>query len=116
MKTPLPGFPVPGSRSGRPIMVLFNLLGRRTALRVLWELSRAQMKFRPLQAAAETSPSVLNVRLAELRSAGLVELGAEGYRLSERGRTLVAHLMPLVSWSEEWAANIKAQTPGDPPA
>jgi DNA-binding HxlR family transcriptional regulator len=31
----------PGSRSGRPIMALLDLLGRRMALRILWELSCA---------------------------------------------------------------------------
>ena len=34
----LPGQPVRGSASGRPIMALLDLLGRRWALRILWEL------------------------------------------------------------------------------
>lgn len=98
---------VRGSATGRPIMVLLDLLGRRTALRILWELSKSDLRFRPLQAAAETSPSVLNVRLAELREAGLVEKGDDGYALSNQGRTLAAHLLPLVAWSEEWAADLR---------
>ena len=101
MKFPTPGTPVRGSQTGRPIMALLDLLGRRTALRILWELSKADLKFRPLQAAAETSPSVLNTRIAELREAGLVEAGPEGYRLTESGRELVRHFLPLVAWSEE---------------
>ncbi|HJV56497.1 MAG TPA: transcriptional regulator, partial [Methylomirabilota bacterium] len=36
--TPRPGWPVRGSRTGRPIMALMDLLGRRWALRVIWEL------------------------------------------------------------------------------
>lgn len=116
MTTPRPGSPVRGSRSGRPIMALLDLLGRRNALRILWELSKSDMKFRPLQAAAETSPSVLNVRLAELRNAGLVERGSAGYRLTELGRSLVERFVPLVAWSEEWAASLDAQVRGKAPA
>ena len=46
-------------------MVVLDLLGRRMALRILWELSRAPepLTFRALQTAAETNPSVLNSRL-----------------------------------------------------
>ena len=42
MKPRAPGKPVRGSRTGRPVMVLLDLLGRRMALRILWELSRAE--------------------------------------------------------------------------
>lgn len=107
MKTPLPNKAVRGSETGRPIMALLDLLGRRTALRILWELSKGHLRFRPLQTAAETSPSVLNVRLTELREAGLIEKGGEGYVLSAQGRALAGHLLPLVAWSEEWAAHLK---------
>ena len=41
MKHPTLAKPVRGSRTGRPVMVLLDLLGRRMALRILWELSRA---------------------------------------------------------------------------
>jgi DNA-binding HxlR family transcriptional regulator len=112
MKFPIPGASVRGSQTGRPIMALLDLLGRRTALRILWELSKADLKFRPLQAAAETSPSVLNTRIAELRAAGLVEAGSEGYRLTESGRELVRHFLPLVAWSNEWAKKLGQN--GDP--
>ncbi|MVA98768.1 transcriptional regulator [Nitratireductor sp. CAU 1489] len=106
MKTPLPGGPVRGSTSGRPIMALLDLLGRRTQLRVLWELSNGPLKFRPLQDAAETSPGVLNGRLAELREARLVERSADGYRLTDQGRSLAAHLLPLMHWSRDWAKSL----------
>jgi DNA-binding HxlR family transcriptional regulator len=87
-------------------MALLDLLGRRTALRVLWELSKSDLKFRPLQAAAETSPGVLNARLRELRQAGVVDAGPDGYRLTNRGRSLTELLLPLHSWSEEWAEHL----------
>ncbi len=47
-----------------------DLLGRRLCLRILWELRQGGQGFRALQDAAETNPSVLNTRLAELKAAG----------------------------------------------
>jgi DNA-binding HxlR family transcriptional regulator len=95
-----------GARSGRPIVVLLDLLGRRMALRILWELSKAQapLTFRALQEAAETNPSVLNARLAELREADVVEHDGEGYRLAAQGRSLVTVILPLHAWAERWAS------------
>lgn len=49
------------------------------------------------------SPTILNVRLAELRAAGVVELGAAGYRLTEEGRELSQILLPFHHWAERWA-------------
>lgn len=84
-------------------MALLDLLGRRWALRVIWELRTGPLAFRPLQAACGSSPSVLNTRLAELRQAGIVELADDGYRLSEEGHRLLETLSPLVNWAERWA-------------
>jgi DNA-binding HxlR family transcriptional regulator len=50
---------------------------------------------------------VLNTRIAELRTAGLVEAGPNGYRLTEGGRDLVRHFLPLVAWSEDWAKKLR---------
>ena len=106
MQIPLPGKPVRGSRSGRPIMALLDLLGRRAALRILWELSRTSepLTFRALQAAADTNPSVLNTRVKELRAAGLVGRKPRGYALSEEGERLIEVILPLHAWAEGWAA------------
>ena len=72
--TPMPGQRVRGSQTGRPIMALLDLLGRRWTLRILWELRAASRTFRELQAACDgASPSVLNTRLKELRQANLVQ-------------------------------------------
>ena len=97
---------VRGSRTGRPIMALLDLLGRRMTLRVLWELSIAErpMTFRQLQTAADTNPSVLNTRLSELREADLVVHGDGGYQLSPIGQSLVPRLLAIHKWSETWAA------------
>lgn len=107
MTTPLPGHPVRGSSSGRPIMALLDLLGRRWSLRVLWELQRSPASFRELQARCEgLSPSVLNTRLGELRRALLVENGEDGYRLTANGEELVRRCLPLAEWAEHWASRL----------
>lgn len=96
--------PVRGSRTGRPIMALLDLLGRRWSLRVLWELRGEPLSFRALQAACEgMSPSVLNQRLAELRIALVVDATEQGYELTPRGRELMALFEPVSRWSESWA-------------
>ena len=105
-RAPRPGQPVRGSESGRPIMALLDLLGRRWALRVLWELREEALQFRALQErCGGVSSSVLNDRLRELRAAGVVARGAEGYELSTRGRELLSRLEPLHEFSERWAAD-----------
>jgi DNA-binding HxlR family transcriptional regulator len=109
MPLPRPGKPVRGSRTGRPVMALLDLLGRRMTLRILWELSRADapLTFRALQGAADTNPALLNTRLKELRAAGLVVHGGEGYSLSKDGQALLLRLLPLVDWADQWAAGSK---------
>ena len=106
--TPRPGRPVRGSRTGRPIMALLDLLGRRWTLRVIWELREGRLTFRALQeACGGVSPTVLNQRLRELRESGLVETeGAAGYGLTPLGRELIAQTLPLVAWSTRWAAAV----------
>jgi DNA-binding HxlR family transcriptional regulator len=103
MTNPLPGRRVRGSATGRPIMALLDLLGRRMALRILWELRERSLTFRTLQQAAETNPSVLNARLGELREARIVEHGPEGYGLTSQGQRLLELLLPLHAWAEDWA-------------
>ena len=96
--------PVRGSRSGRPIMVLLDLFGRRWCLRILWELRDQSMTSRALRAACdEASPTVLNQRLKELRDAGFIELvPANGYGLTDLGRELRETLLPLHRFAERW--------------
>jgi DNA-binding HxlR family transcriptional regulator len=101
---PKPGRPVRGSETGRPIMALLDLLGRRWALRVIWELRDDPISFRALQSrCGAISSSVLNDRLAELRAAGIVEVADEGYRLTGEGRELLVLYPPLDAWAQRWA-------------
>lgn len=107
MSATKPGHPVRGSSTGRPIMALLDLLGRRWSLRVLWELHQAPASFRELQSRCEgLSPSVLNTRLNELRAAQLVENGERGYQLSRLGLELIEQFLPLTLWAESWAENL----------
>jgi DNA-binding HxlR family transcriptional regulator len=96
---------VRGSRTGRPIMVLLDLLGRRWSLRILWELREAQLTSRALRAACdEASPTVLQARLSELREAGFIELlPAGGYGLTGLGRELNKTFLPLHRFAERWS-------------
>jgi len=84
-------------------MVLLDLLGRRNALRLIWELREGTpLTFRALQEAADTNPALLNTRLHELREAGIVSHDGEGYVLSESGERLLKTLKPLAQWAVEW--------------
>lgn len=95
---------VRGSTTGRPIMALLDLLGRRWTLRIVWELREEPKRFRELQDLIGASPTIVNTRLAELREAKLVELDeATGYRLTDLGNELLRLFLPLHVWSEKWA-------------
>lgn len=86
-------------------MALFDLIGRRWTLRVIWELDRAEqpLTFRELRAACgDISSSVLTTRLRELVQARLVE-NVTGYVLTPIGRELVGNLEPVTVWAEVWA-------------
>src|SRR3954462_3325862 len=85
--TPKPGSPARGTTTGRPINVVFDLLGRRWAMRVLWELREERLGFRALQQRCERmSSSVLRDRLRELAEAGILDTDQDGlYRLSPDG-------------------------------
>ncbi len=104
-RIPIPGQPVRGSKSGAPIMALFDLLGRHWAMGILWTLCQNDpLTFRKLQEYCETiSPAALNTRLKELQAAGLVQLAPGGYAATELGRELYEHLRPLGDFSKEWA-------------
>jgi DNA-binding HxlR family transcriptional regulator len=89
-------------------MALLDLLGRRWALRVIWELRDEPLAFRALQQrCAGMSSSVLNQRLHELRAAEIIELGGDGYRLTAEGRRLLDAYTPLEAWAQRWVARTR---------
>lgn len=113
--TPLPGKgPVRGSATGRPIMALLDLMGRRWALRIIWELRDGPLTSRALRAACdEASPTVLQTRLSELRDAGLiVHAAGRGYGLTALGGEFLQVSQPLYGFADRWAA---ATNPGTTP-
>jgi DNA-binding HxlR family transcriptional regulator len=87
-------------------MALLDLLGRRWALRILWELRGDEpLGFSELQARCEEiSPSVLSQRLKELVAAGLLEAGEDGrYAPGADGAELGRLLLGLDAWAKRWA-------------
>jgi DNA-binding HxlR family transcriptional regulator len=107
IEAPIPGVPVRGSETGRPVMAALDLLGRRGALRILWELREGRaLSFRALAAASGLPPGTLNSRIKELRVAGIVEPDG-GYRLTTVGQGLFTALDPLLNWSEQWAKGLE---------
>jgi DNA-binding HxlR family transcriptional regulator len=105
MTAPRPGIPVRGSQTGRPLMAALDLLGRRWALRILWELRGGPLGPRELRARCDSmSPSVLYQRLKDLRQAGLVaQVEQERYQLTPLGLALGEAIEPLSRWSRTWA-------------
>lgn len=102
--TPMPGRPVRGSTTGRPVMAALDLLGRRWSLRIIWELRDGPLGARALRdQCGGMSSSVLYDRLRELTTAGIVSGDDGTYALTPTGTELMAALMPLVDWSNRWA-------------
>jgi DNA-binding HxlR family transcriptional regulator len=86
-------------------MTALDLLGRRWALRILWELREGPLGARSLRERCDgMSPSVLYDRLGELTDAGLVaQRDDQCYELSEMGVSLGEALGPLDRWARRWA-------------
>lgn len=105
MSTPRPGQPVRGSQTGRPIMALLDVLGRRWVLRIIWELHTEPLGFRELRVRCdEMSSSVLAARLTDLLTAGIAaRADDEKYHLTDEGGQLVEVLNGLNQWAGRWA-------------
>jgi DNA-binding HxlR family transcriptional regulator len=99
-----PRRPVPAvdSQSDEPIRALFDLVGRRWTLRIIWELAQAgrALRFSELQVRCDDmSSSVLAQRIADLRGAWVLDLSTEGYEITDVGADLISSMEPLVRWS-----------------
>jgi DNA-binding HxlR family transcriptional regulator len=95
------------------MLALLDLLGRRWALRILWELRAQPASFQALQQRCDSmSTSVLSQRLGELRDAQLIEKDQAGdYLLSEHGVRLLAQLDGIDEWTQEWARTLRGRAP-----
>lgn len=104
----VPGRPVRGSVTGRPLMAAMDLLGRRWSLRVLWELRAGPVGARALIASCDgLSSSVLYERLRDLTAAALIVQGSNGeYELTNLGRELGDSLQPLDAWARRWSKSL----------
>ena len=91
------------------MLALLDLLGRRWALRILWELRQQPASFQALQRRCDfMSTSVLSQRLGELREAQLVEKQAGGdYRLTEHGSRLLTRLDGMDEWTRQWDSALR---------
>jgi DNA-binding HxlR family transcriptional regulator len=94
------------------MLALLDLLGRRWALRILWELRTEPASFQALQRRCDSmSTSVLSQRLAELREAQLVDKDRSGdYVLTEHGVPLLSRLDGIDEWTQEWARTIRGRS------
>lgn len=106
---PIPGKPVRGSKTGQPIMVIFDILGRNWSMGIIWHLKNGPSTFRTLQAYCENiSPTTLNKRIKELTLAGFIEKTINGYALTTHGKELFTLIEPIGKWSKKWAAKHKS--------
>jgi DNA-binding HxlR family transcriptional regulator len=91
-------------------MALLDLLGRRWAMRILWELRADPARtFRDLQArCGDISSRVLNQRLRELREARLVtDRQGGGYELTADAAELLDSWSLLEEWANRWAEGLR---------
>ena len=83
---------------------LLSLLEARYAMRVLWALRDGHPQtFRLLQdSVGGITPNTLNTRLKELREAGLVSHGNDGYIVTPMGVDLLKRLSDLQAFAVNW--------------
>jgi DNA-binding HxlR family transcriptional regulator len=84
---------------------LLSLLESRYAIRVLWALRDGHAQtFRLLQdSVGGITPNTLNTRIKELREAGLVNHGSDGYIVTALGADLLKRLSELPAFAAKWA-------------
>jgi len=86
---------------------LLGLLESRYAMRVLWALRDGHAQtFRLLQdSVGGITPNTLNTRIKELRAAGLLNHGSDGYLLTSAGADLTRRLGDLPTFATKWLAS-----------
>jgi len=92
---------------------LLGLLESRYAIRVLWALKDGHPQtFRLLQdSVGGITPNTLNTRIKDLRQAGLMSHGDDGYILTGTGADLLRRLGELPAFAVRWAAVQGKKTP-----
>ncbi|GAA4003029.1 hypothetical protein GCM10022279_28670 [Comamonas faecalis] len=85
---------------------LLETLECRYALRVLWALRDGHPQtFRLLQdSVGGVTPNTLNTRIKELRAAGFVDHGSDGYCVTPSGQDLLKRIADLQAFATRWVA------------
>ena len=85
---------------------LLALLEARYAIRVLWALRDGHPQtFRLLQdSVGGITPNTLNTRIKELREAGFVDHGSDGYTVTPSGSDLLKRLSDVQAFATRWVA------------
>lgn len=93
------------SKENAAVGQLLAVLEARYALRVLWALRDGHPQtFRLLQdSVGGITPNTMNTRLKDLRAAGLVGHGGDGYSLTASGTDLVKRLSDIQAFAGRWA-------------
>jgi DNA-binding HxlR family transcriptional regulator len=108
------------TKENAAVSQLLALLEARYALRVLWALRDGHAQtFRLLQdSVGGITPNTLNTRIKELREAGLVSHGSDGYCLTLSGQDLLKRLSDLQAFAGKWQLGQlkKAAVPAAPAA
>jgi DNA-binding HxlR family transcriptional regulator len=93
------------SKENAAIGQLLGLLESRYAIRVLWALKDGHPQtFRLLQdSVGSITPNTLNTRIKELREAGLMTHGGDGYSVTGSGADLLKRLGELQAFATKWS-------------
>lgn len=94
------------------IAQLLSLLESRYAIRVLWALKDGHAQtFRLLQdSVSGITPNTLNTRIKEMRAAGLITHGGDGYIVTPLGADLLKRVSDLSAFSTKWVASQAKKT------
>lgn len=86
---------------------LLSLLESRYAIRVLWALKdNHPQTFRLLQdSVGGITPNTLNTRIKELRAAGLLDHGSDGYAVTTLGAELLKRMGDLSAFAAKWVSS-----------
>ena len=95
------------SKENAAISQLLGLLEARYAMRVLWALRDGHPQtFRLLQdSVGGITPNTLNTRIKELREAGLMQHGSDGYSITASGSDLLKRMADLQGFAARWVAS-----------
>jgi len=106
------------TKDNAAISQLLGLLEARYAMRVMWALKDGHAQtFRLLQdSVGGITPNTLNTRIKELREAGFVTHGSDGYCVTPTGVDLLKRISDLQAFAGKWSATqARKKLPKDTP-